>query len=241
MEGAWARDRRGFHGDDHRRCIRRLRAHRVTSARSSPAIAATTTASASRPARIVRRGDPQRRTVALTFDVGNDSAAGAVAQILATLRSEQVRASFAVTGLWAEQNHALILAITSDGDQVINGTYDGASFTGASTGVPLLTAAERSLELQRTETTIYHLTGRSTRPMPARRTAISTRGRRSISAAAGYSAIILSTVDTQAWRRFSARVAAVRWRPRGRARSTNCIPAPPRRCRCARSAHRWPA
>src|SRR6185437_7955424 len=120
----------------------------IRSARSSPPIAATTTPSASQPARIVRRGDPQRRTVALTFDVGNDSVARAVEQILATLRSERVRASFAVTGLWAEQNHALILAITSDGDQLINGTYDGASFTGASTGMPLLTAAERSLELQ---------------------------------------------------------------------------------------------
>jgi peptidoglycan/xylan/chitin deacetylase (PgdA/CDA1 family) len=70
--------------------------------------------------------------------------------------------------------------------------------------MPLLTAAERSLELQRTETTIYHLTGRSTRPY-ARPPYGDLDARAPVDlGAAGYSAIILSTVDTQAWQTLSA-------------------------------------
>lgn len=101
--------------------------------------------------------------VALTFETGRD--AGGVAGILAILRRENVRASFAVTGLWAEAHPALLNAIAADGHTIINGTYSGRSFTGVSTGTPALTRDERLLELQRTETTVYRLTNRSTRPL----------------------------------------------------------------------------
>jgi peptidoglycan/xylan/chitin deacetylase (PgdA/CDA1 family) len=113
-------------------------------------------------ARVVREGAGTRRAVALTFDVGAD--AGNTADVLAVLQDAQVRASFAVTGRSAQENAALLQAIAAGGHQVINQTYSYASFTGASTGGPALTFEERSLELSRTETTVFRLTNRSTRP-----------------------------------------------------------------------------
>jgi peptidoglycan/xylan/chitin deacetylase (PgdA/CDA1 family) len=98
-----------------------------------------------------------------------------VAEILETLRREGVRATFAVRGLWAEEHRDLLLAITSAGHDVINATYHGESFTGASTGTPPLTAEQRALELSRTEVTVYHLSQRSTRPYFRPPTATSTR------------------------------------------------------------------
>jgi peptidoglycan-N-acetylglucosamine deacetylase len=114
------------------------------------------------PARITR-GSPARRAVALTFDTGAGDA-GRTAQILDVLQRQNVRATFAVTGLWAENNRDLLLAIAAAGHQIINGGYHGTSFSGASTGGPPLSTRDRASELSRTEVTIYHLTQRSTRP-----------------------------------------------------------------------------
>ena len=135
----------------------------------SPAVSAThlavaPTVAASGHASVVYHGATTRRAVALTFDIGADADAAGVAATLVTLRAEGVRATFAVSGLWVEEHRDIALRIAADGHQIINGGYHGASFTGASTGGTPLGADERSLELSRTETTVYHLTQRSTRP-----------------------------------------------------------------------------
>jgi peptidoglycan/xylan/chitin deacetylase (PgdA/CDA1 family) len=113
-------------------------------------------------ARVITRGNTERQSVALTFDAGSD--AGYTAQILSTLRDERVRATFGVTGAWAEANPDLLNAIAADGHQIINHTYDHASFTGRSSETAPLTRDERALELSRTETTVFRLSSRSTRP-----------------------------------------------------------------------------
>src|SRR5207249_11115727 len=113
-------------------------------------------------ATVVYRGNASKRMVALTFDAGSD--VGYTALILETLRAEGVRASFGMTGKWAEQNHDMLLAIAAGGHEFINHTYDHASFTGLSSWAAPLSTEQRSLEISRTETTIYHLTGRTTRP-----------------------------------------------------------------------------
>jgi peptidoglycan/xylan/chitin deacetylase (PgdA/CDA1 family) len=87
-----------------------------------------------------------------------------VAEVLAALRASDVRASFAVTGAWAEANIELLRAIAADGHQLINGGRSGVSWTGASTGALPLTTQQRQLELSRTETSVFRLTNRSTRP-----------------------------------------------------------------------------
>jgi len=165
---------------------------------SSPSTAAASTPQpAAGPAVAVYRANPARRAVALTFDAGAD--AGFTPGILDTLRREGVRASFGVTGLWAEQNRDLLLAIAADGHTFINHTYDHASFTGRSTQQPPLTAAERSLELSRTETTVYHLAGRTTRPYFRPPYGDIDAGVLHDAGAAGYDTVVMWTVDTLGW------------------------------------------
>src|SRR2546426_52164 len=52
------------------------------------------------PAEVIRIGNTSRRMVAFSFDAGSD--AGFTAQILDTLRTNRIEASFGVTGRWAE-------------------------------------------------------------------------------------------------------------------------------------------
>ncbi len=153
-------------------------------------------------ARVVSRGDTSRRAVALTFDAGSDP--GFTGEILDVLQREHVRATFSVTGLWAERNRDLLLAIAAQGHVIINHSYDHASFTGYSSQKPALTAEERALELSRTETTIYHLAQRSTRPYFRPPYGDLDAGVARDVAADGYSTIVMWTVDTLGWNHASA-------------------------------------
>ncbi|MDQ3855086.1 MAG: polysaccharide deacetylase family protein [Chloroflexota bacterium] len=100
--------------------------------------------------------------VALTFDAGAD--AGYTAQILDTLSAHHVRATFGITGKWAEANPELLQRIVREGHQVINHTYSHRSLTGYSTGEPPLSYGERADELWKTHSIILRLTGASTKP-----------------------------------------------------------------------------
>lgn len=93
------------------------------------------------PATVVRRIATSQPVVVLTFDAGSD--AGFTAQILDTLRANNIRADFGITGRWAEQNPALLQRIVREGHGLINHSYDHSSFTGSSTGGAPLSRAER--------------------------------------------------------------------------------------------------
>ena len=143
------------------------------------------------------RGDPSRRVIALTFDAGAD--AGYTLDILRVLREQGVRASFGITGLWAEANRDALLAIAADGHELINHTYSHRSFTGRSTRTPPLTFEERSLELSRAETTVYRLTSRSTLPYFRPPFGDIDESVRADAGALGYSTIVMWTIDTLGW------------------------------------------
>ncbi len=132
----------------------------TTVASATTTEAPTTTSSA--PARVVSRGDPNRRTVALTFDAGAD--AGFTAEILDVLDRSAVAATFGITGRWAEANPDLVRRIAAAGHLVMNHTYEHRSFTGVSARPAILAAADRRADVERTEEIISRLTGRSTRP-----------------------------------------------------------------------------
>ncbi|MDP9237816.1 MAG: polysaccharide deacetylase family protein [Chloroflexota bacterium] len=153
-------------------------------------------------ATVVYHGDTSRRMVALTFDAGAD--AGYTGEILDTLRHEGVRATFGITGLWAEGNRDLLLAITADGHALTNHSYNHASFTGLSTEKPPLTADERALELSRTETSVYYLSQRTTRPYFRPPFGDLDASVERDAGAAGYSTIVMWTVDSQGWNHASA-------------------------------------
>jgi len=166
-------------------------------ATATPLTTATATPSPIAEARVVERGDASRRAVALTFDAGAD--AGYTEDIFRTLRDNNIRATFGVTGVWAEQNRDLLFAITADGHQIINHTYDHRSFTGASTGDPPLTSDERALELSRAEVTVYRYTSRSTKPYFRPPYGDIDGSVLRDAAASGYDTVVMWTVDTLGW------------------------------------------
>jgi peptidoglycan/xylan/chitin deacetylase (PgdA/CDA1 family) len=146
---------------------------------------------------LVSRGDPSRQLVALTFDTGSD--AGYTTQILQTLRDEKIKASFAVTGQWAQHYPDLLQAIAADGHLLMNHSQDHPSFTGLSTGTGPLTREERISQLQQAEEAIKAITGVSTKPY-FRPPYGDVDGSVLCDAyAAGYGYVIMWTVDTAGW------------------------------------------
>src|SRR5207253_2382824 len=101
------------------------------------------------PAKRISRGSNGRPFVALSFDAGSD--VGYTAQILDLLKSENIKASFGVTGKWAEKNPDMFKRIVADGHHIINHTYDHASMTGRSTGRLALNKEARVSEVQKAD------------------------------------------------------------------------------------------
>jgi peptidoglycan/xylan/chitin deacetylase (PgdA/CDA1 family) len=114
------------------------------------------------PAATVSRGNTTRRMVSYTFDAGSDL--GHTGAILDFLAAQRIKASFGLTGRWAEANPAAVRRIAADGHHLINHTWDHGSFTGFSTGRAALTPARRTEQLVRTDDVLTKLTGQSTRP-----------------------------------------------------------------------------
>jgi peptidoglycan/xylan/chitin deacetylase (PgdA/CDA1 family) len=151
------------------------------------------------PARVERavnisRGVTSRRSVALTFDAGADR--GYAEYILDVLLYAGVKASFGMTGVWAEQHPDLVQRMALEGHRFINHSYDHSSFTGFSTTRRPLTVAQRHSQLERTERLIAELTGESTLRTPYGDTDGTVL--RDL-AAAGYAYNILWTVDSRGW------------------------------------------
>jgi peptidoglycan/xylan/chitin deacetylase (PgdA/CDA1 family) len=159
---------------------------------------ATTVAPPPGRAEVVRRGDPARPVVALTFDAGSD--AGYTAQILDTLAVNGIRASFGLTGRWVERNPSLASRIASEGHHLLNHTFDHPSFTGRSTGEAALNAAARADQVVRADAAIQAATGRSTRPWFRPPYGDYDDSVVFDAAANGYGYLVLWTVDSLGWK-----------------------------------------
>ncbi|MGH2615157.1 MAG: polysaccharide deacetylase family protein, partial [Thermomicrobiales bacterium] len=105
---------------------------------------------------IVEGGANGRLEVALTFDAGADTGYGA--EILDLLRDEGLKATFGMTGLWAEANPDLVQRMVAEGHQLMNHTWDHASLTGANTGMPAQTPEQVAQQLGDTEAVVRDLT-----------------------------------------------------------------------------------
>jgi len=140
--------------------------------------------------------------IALTFDV--ESTPGFTRQILDTLSAKDARATFAVTGNWAQANPGLLRAIVADGHQVINHSQDHASFTGKSTKRPPLTAEQRVWELQAADKAIQDIAGIS--PSPYFRPPYGDLDASVLCdiATAGYGYAVMWNADTNGYRRATA-------------------------------------
>jgi peptidoglycan/xylan/chitin deacetylase (PgdA/CDA1 family) len=106
-------------------------------------------------AAVIYHGDQTGRMVALSFDAGSD--VGYTALILDTLAANGLRASFGMTGRWAEQNPEMLQRIVREGHHLINHTYLHLDFRTIGT-------SERWAELDRTDAVLVALTGIGSRP-----------------------------------------------------------------------------
>jgi peptidoglycan-N-acetylglucosamine deacetylase len=106
---------------------------------------------------IVEGGTNGRLEVALTFDAGADT--GYAAEILDLLRDDGIKATFGMTGVWAEANPDLVRRMVAEGHQLINHTWDHSSLTGANTQMPPLSPEQVAQQLADTEAVVRDLTG----------------------------------------------------------------------------------
>jgi peptidoglycan/xylan/chitin deacetylase (PgdA/CDA1 family) len=120
------------------------------------------TALAQSGVKTIRKFETNEKIIVLTFDAGAD--AGYTKQILDTLAQKNVKATFGMTGVWAEKNPELMKRIVRDGHDVMNHSWDHPSFTGASTGKPPLTSAQRASQLKRAEDLVFSMTGFRMKP-----------------------------------------------------------------------------
>lgn len=142
--------------------------HIVTAMDASKNAASTSLSITARPAppvpddptvsQIYSGGTSGRAEIALTFDAGSDR--GYAEDILDILADYGIKATFGMTGLWAQENPDLIRRMVREGHQIINHTWSHPSFTGESTaGVALISRSARLKQLSDTEALIANLTG----------------------------------------------------------------------------------
>lgn len=115
----------------------------------------TTTAPRGEAASVITRVDTSEKVVALSFDAGSDRGYGA--EILDTLAAHDIKASFGMTGTWAESNPDLLRRIVDEGHALINHTYDHPH-------METLKTAQRLDQLARAEEIIHENTGADMRP-----------------------------------------------------------------------------
>ena len=151
---------------------------------------------------IISQGNPKIRAIALTFDAGADR--GYAVSILATLERDHVRASFGMTGKWAQENADLLRRMVRDGDQLINHTFDHRSFTGVSTGTAPLSASQRTWEVEQADRTVQRLTGHSTKPYFRFPYGDYDGASLTLLSHLGYRYVIAWTVDSLGWNHLSA-------------------------------------
>jgi peptidoglycan-N-acetylglucosamine deacetylase len=145
----------------------------------------------------VHRGDPADLRVALTFDAGSD--VGHTEEILDTLRSNGIRASFGMTGRWAEEHPALVARIADGGHLLINHSYDHPSFTGYSTGTAPLSTTARLDQLARAEAAIQAAAGVTSKPWFRPPYGDEDESVRVDVGSAGYAYEVMWTVDSLGW------------------------------------------
>ena len=174
----------------------------VTSTTPDDSVPAPVYADCDSPALEVRRGNSTRQMIALTFDAGSD--AGYTTQILQMLSDEGVKASFSLTGEWSQAHPDLVQAIAAGGHLILNHSYDHPSFTGLSTGAGPLSTQQRIDELDRADTVIRSITGKTTKPYFRPPYADFDGSVLCNIYADGYYYLVMWTVDTMGWNGASA-------------------------------------
>jgi len=139
---------------------------------------------------LISRGLSPCKHLSLTYDAGSE-AAGA-SSLLDILRKHSIKATFFLTGMWAEKFPCLAKRITADGHEIGNHSYSHPDFT-------KLTPAAMAKELKGAEEAISKITGKDCRPLF--RPPFGAWNEEVLKAAgdAGYSRSIYWSLDTVDW------------------------------------------
>ena len=163
----------------------------TTTTLPTPTTASTaTTSPVVASAEVVWQIDTSQPVLALTFDAGSDR--GFADEILDLLKEHGVKATFGMTGRWAEANPELVVRMITDGHALMNHTYDHPH-------METLESGERLDQLTRTETIVRSLTGTTT--LPYFRPPYGAYNNRVLAdvGAAGYRYSVMWTVDSLGW------------------------------------------
>ena len=145
----------------------------------------------------VTQGNKSAKTVALTFDDGSDGKNSA--KILQILKSNNIKATFFITGKAAENHPQSIKAIVMAGHDIGNHSYSHPDFT-------KISAPQIKTELDKTEAIIKKATGKTTKPyFRAPFGAVNSTMLQAIGNA-GYTKTIGWTIDTVDWKGVSSSV-----------------------------------
>lgn len=158
----------------------------------------------------VEKGSSGRMEIALTFDAGADRGNGAA--ILDRLAAYGVRASFGITGQWADANPDLVRRMVDEGHMVFNHTWSHRSWTGRSTSPDpeepttweALPSAERIDELNRTAETIRALVGYEVAPYWRPAYGDYDAAALADAAAAGHPVAVMWSCESFAWKGWAA-------------------------------------
>ena len=145
----------------------------------------------------IARGGNGKPFVALTFDAGSDY--GHTDTILDYLKAEGIKASFGMTGSWAEKNPAGFRRIVAEGHHLINHSYSHQSWTGFSSGKAPLSAEARQAELDRADQVFVGLGAPSTKPWYRPPYGDLDKAATAQLAASGYPYVAMWSVDTLGW------------------------------------------
>ena len=135
--------------------------------------------------------------IAITIDT--DGIRGYMPQMLDILDQYGVKASFGVTGEFAQANPDLVQRMVASGHTVMNHSWDHPDFNSIST-------SQRINELQSTDDVIRSVSGVSTKPYFRPPYGDVNASVRADVASAGFTQVVLWNIDPQGWRGYSADV-----------------------------------
>ncbi len=146
----------------------------------------------------ITHGNQKQKQVIFTFDAG--SGVQSAQAILDTLKKHNQKATFFITGAFAEKNRNLVKAIAAAGHEIGNHTFSHPHLTQVSN-------EQISQELGKTENLIKEITGQTTRPYF--RPPYGDRDQRVLNTAAraGYQSVYW-TVDALDWKEDQGETAA---------------------------------
>ncbi len=149
---------------------------------------------------MVTRLPTDQPLVALTFDCGADR--GFAEDILDTLAAYDIRATFGMTGAWAQANPDLVARMLEDGHRLINHSATHPSFTGYSTSSQPLGPERRAEEIRAAEQAVALVSGREDTLRPYFRPPYGDYDDALLDQlpGLGYDTLLLWSVDTLGWR-----------------------------------------